>query len=89
MVFDLDNSSFNGNNYISYIASNYDDNFARWNARSGHIGQEKMSRLARESLLNPIARISLPTYEHFLAGKVTKKPRNSHKDIYFIVIDTF
>ena len=46
----------------------------RWHVKLSHIGQEGMSRLAREYLLAPFARISLPTCEHCLAGKATKKP---------------
>ena len=36
MVLDLDTSSFNASNSISYVASNCDDNSARWHARLGH-----------------------------------------------------
>uniref|UniRef100_A0A2N9IEQ3 Reverse transcriptase Ty1/copia-type domain-containing protein n=1 Tax=Fagus sylvatica TaxID=28930 RepID=A0A2N9IEQ3_FAGSY len=42
--------------------------------RLGHIGQDRMTRLAREGLLGPFAKVNLPTYEHCLAGKSTRKP---------------
>jgi len=45
-----------------------------WNAKLGYIGQEKMNRLAREGLLGQLAKISLPTCEHYLSGKSTRKP---------------
>uniref|UniRef100_A0A2N9GHN6 Uncharacterized protein n=1 Tax=Fagus sylvatica TaxID=28930 RepID=A0A2N9GHN6_FAGSY len=40
----------------------------------GHIGQDRMTRLAREGLLGPLAKVNLPTCEHCLAGKSTRKP---------------
>ena len=33
-----------------------------------------MNRLARDGLLRQLAKINLPTYEHYLAGKSTRKP---------------
>ena len=46
----------------------------KWHARLGHIGQERMNRLAREGLLGPVTKIDLPICEHCLAGKTTRKP---------------
>jgi hypothetical protein len=45
-----------------------------WHVRLRHIGQDKMIRLAREGLLGPLAKVNLPTCEHCLAGKSTRKP---------------
>ena len=45
-----------------------------WHARLGHIGQERMNRLAREGLLGTRAKIQLSICEHCLAGKATRKP---------------
>lgn len=44
-----------------------------WNARLGHIGQERIYRLAKYNLLGPLTIIVMPTYEHCLAGKMTRK----------------
>ena len=33
-----------------------------------------MNSLARESLLGPLTKVSLPTYEHYLVGKAIRKP---------------
>jgi hypothetical protein len=33
-----------------------------------------MTSLAREGLLGPLAKVNLPTCEHCLAGKSTRKP---------------
>lgn len=48
--------------------------FWKWHARLCHIGQDRMNRLARDGLLGPIAKLDLPTCEHCLAGKATRKP---------------
>ncbi|KAK2987383.1 hypothetical protein RJ640_019256 [Escallonia rubra] len=43
-------------------------------ARLGHIGQDRMTRLAREGLLGPLARVNLQICEACLAGKACMKP---------------
>ncbi|KAL0329259.1 UNVERIFIED_CONTAM: hypothetical protein Sradi_4912600 [Sesamum radiatum] len=40
----------------------------------GHIGQERMTRLAREGLLGSLAKVNLPVCEPCMAGKVCRKP---------------
>ncbi|KAL0456748.1 UNVERIFIED_CONTAM: hypothetical protein Slati_1014000 [Sesamum latifolium] len=40
----------------------------------GHIGQERMTRLAREGLLGSLAKVNLPTCEPCMAGKACRKP---------------
>ncbi|GAV60933.1 gag_pre-integrs domain-containing protein, partial [Cephalotus follicularis] len=45
-----------------------------WHARLGHIGQDRMTRLAREGLLGPLAKVNLPICEPCLAGKACRKP---------------
>ncbi|KAL0309050.1 UNVERIFIED_CONTAM: Retrovirus-related Pol polyprotein from transposon TNT 1-94 [Sesamum radiatum] len=42
--------------------------------RLGHIGQERMTRLAREGLLGSLAKVNLPTCEPCMAGKARRKP---------------
>jgi hypothetical protein len=39
----------------------------------GHIGQDRITRLAREGLLGPLTKVNLPICEHCLAGKSTRK----------------
>ena len=70
--------------HLDIDCSAYDSSFAlltqndhdemNWHARLGHIGQDRMTRLAREGLLGPLAKVNLPTYEHCLAEKSTRKP---------------
>ena len=45
-----------------------------WHARLGHIGKNRMTRLAREGLLGPLAKVDLPICKPCLAGKACKKP---------------
>ena len=45
-----------------------------WHARLGHIGKDRMARLAREGLLGPLAMVNLPICEPCLAGKACRKP---------------
>ncbi|KAL0294412.1 UNVERIFIED_CONTAM: hypothetical protein Sradi_6889300 [Sesamum radiatum] len=40
----------------------------------GHIGQERMTRVAREGLLGSLAKVNLPTYEPCMVGKAYRKP---------------
>ena len=55
-------------------------NDIKWHARLGHIGHDRLKRLAKASLLGPIKKIYLPICEQCLAGKGKKdcfleKPR--------------
>ena len=70
--------------HLDIDCSAYDSSFAlltqndynemNWNARLGHIGQDRMTRLAREGLLGPLAKVNLLTLEHCLARKSIRKP---------------
>ena len=72
----------NGLFVLDICYSNNDSNFflttvnhsVTWHARLGHIGQERMNKLVRECLLGQLTKISLPTCEHYLSGKSTRKP---------------
>ncbi|KAL0282691.1 UNVERIFIED_CONTAM: hypothetical protein Sradi_7254400 [Sesamum radiatum] len=59
-----------------YVSSsiNVHDISALWHARLGHIGQERITRLAREGLLGSLAKVNLPTCEPCMAGKACRKP---------------
>ena len=56
----------------SYADENVDVNV--WHMRLGHIGQQRMDRLAKEGMLGQIERVSLPTCENCLKGKMARKP---------------
>ena len=43
-----------------------------WHCRLGHINKNKMNRLAQEEILDKDDYESLPTYESYLLGKMTK-----------------
>jgi transposase InsO family protein len=45
-----------------------------WHARLGHIGKDRMARLAREGLLGLLVKVDLPICEPCLAGKACRKP---------------
>lgn len=45
-----------------------------WHVHLRHIGQDRMNRLVRDGLLGQLANMNIPTCEHFLAGKSTRKP---------------
>ena len=88
MVLDIDYSSSNNvNESFSLITTNDNacNNSVRWHARLGHIGQDRINRLTRESLeslLGPLAKVSLPTYEHCLASQAIRKPFGKAKRAY-------
>ena len=56
----------------SFDGLNMDANI--WHVRLGHIGQERMNRLAKDGLLGDISKVNLSIYAHCLAGKATRKP---------------
>ena len=58
--------SFNASVHASSIDS------VRWHSRLGHIGQDRMPRLAREGLLDSLARVDLPICESCLQGRQPK-----------------
>ena len=45
-----------------------------WHARLGHIGKDRMTKLARKGLLGPLTKVNLTIYEPCLAGKACRKP---------------
>ena len=45
-----------------------------WHARLGYIGQDRLKRLARASLLGSFVKVELPICEHCFAGKTTRLP---------------
>ena len=60
------------NNDSSVFLTSFDNAFENsiiWHARLGHIGQERMTRLAREGLMGNLAKVTLSTYDHCLVGK--------------------
>jgi hypothetical protein len=56
------------------IDCNMTTNSSTWHARLGHIGKDRMARLAREGLLGPLAKVDLPICEPCLVGKACRKP---------------
>lgn len=59
---------------MACYSSNNDVDVITWHARLGHIGQDRMNRLAKEGHLGPFSKIEMPTCENCLAGKITRKP---------------
>ena len=58
-------------------------NNVKWHARLGHIGQDRLKRLAKIGLLGSIDKIDLPVCEHCLAGKATRLPFSKSKRACF------
>ena len=74
VVMDVDNeySNVSFSLFASSNTSKVDVNV--WHARLGHIGQQRMNRLAKAGLLENIEKVELSTCEHCLAGKTARKP---------------
>ena len=73
--------TFSNNDYISnnqcFALSGVSDNNLDvnvWHSRLGHVGPERMIRLAKEGLLGSLIKIEMSICQHCLAGKVTRKP---------------
>ncbi|KAG5524057.1 hypothetical protein RHGRI_030902 [Rhododendron griersonianum] len=71
-VLDLD--GLNNNAFMAFHDNDVVSSSMKWHARLGHIGQDRMTRLARESLLGPLAKVNLPICESCMAGKAIRKP---------------
>ena len=72
LVLDLDdhyNNSYSG--FVSHF--NFDYETIKWHARLGYIGQDRISRLAKEGLLDQLTKVELPRCELCLTGKATAK----------------
>ena len=67
----LDIEYYNNDSSIFFFTSsdNASDNSILWHARLGHIGQERMTRLARKGLMGNLTKVTLSTCEHCLVGK--------------------
>ena len=75
LVLDLDENYYNNNSssvFVSSVDSNSDS--VVWHASLGHIGQDRMTKLAKEGLLGSLTQVRLPRCEPCLASKATKKP---------------
>jgi hypothetical protein len=72
LILDLDYSSYD-KSFVLLTSSNNVD-LIKWHARLGHVGQERMTRLARENLLGNLIKVSMSTCERCLKGKSIKKP---------------
>ncbi|KAH9618858.1 hypothetical protein KSS87_009464, partial [Heliosperma pusillum] len=73
--FVLDLDDFYDNSSFALVSRfDVDSESVKWHARLGHIGQERMNRLAKDGLLDKLTRVKLPICEPCLAGKASKKP---------------
>ena len=73
----LDSIPLNTNTSTFVTGSFSNDSFVhdvKWHARLGHIGQDRLKRLAKAGLLRFIEKIDLPICEHCLVGKATRLP---------------
>jgi len=75
LVLDLDDS-YNNNTSPFVFLSHFDPDLEsfKWHTRLGHFSQDRMSRLAKEGLLDRLTKVKLPKCESCLAGKATAKP---------------
>ena len=68
------NGYYDDNGCFSIIASSDNANVNTWHARLGHIGQDRMNRLAKEGFLGSLNKTDLPVCKNCLVGKTTRKP---------------
>ena len=74
-------SHSSANSTSSYVISSNNIDSATWHARLGHIGRDRMTRLARESLLSSLTKVDLQLCEPCLAGKACRKPFGTTKRV--------
>ena len=79
---DLNVSSHSSaNSASSYVISSNNIDSATWHARLGHIGRDRMTRLAREGLLSSLTKVDLQLCEPCLTGKACRKPFGTTKRV--------
>ena len=61
------------NSASSYVIGSNKIDYPTWHARLGHIGRDRMTRLAREGLLGSLTKVDLQLCEPCLAGKACRK----------------
>ena len=59
-------------------------NDVKWHDRLGHIGQDRLKRLAKDGILGFIDRINLSVCEQCLAGKAMRLPFGKAKRACFL-----
>ena len=69
------------NSASSYVIGSNNIDSATWHARLGHIGRDRMTRLAREGLLGSLTKVDLQLCEPCLAGKACRKPFGTTKRV--------
>jgi len=70
IVLDLNNTYDNISAvFVSYFDSSFE--YVKWHTRVGHVGHDRMGRLAKEGLLDRLTRVKLPRCEPCLTGKAT------------------
>ena len=77
MMLDTINVFLNDDTSIYVVGNssvNNDNDNVIWHARLGHIGQDRLKRLARAGLLGSLAKVKLPICEHCLVGKTIRLP---------------
>ncbi|KAK2981067.1 hypothetical protein RJ640_003009 [Escallonia rubra] len=60
--------------YSYVVNDNIVNDYTTWHARLGHIGQDRMTCLAKEGLFRPTRKVKLQTCEACLSGKACMKP---------------
>ena len=79
---DLNVSSHSSvNSASSYVISSNNIDFSTWHARLGHIGRDRMTRLAREGLSGSLTKVDLQLCELCLAVKACRKPFGTTKRV--------
>jgi len=73
IVLDIDSTYDNTSvAFVLFFDSNSES--VKCHARLGHVGQDRMGRLAKEAFLDRFTRVKLPRCEPCLADKATIKP---------------
>ena len=82
----LDTIPINKATYVFVIgnsSSSSSVNDIKWHARLGHIGQDRLNRLAKASILGSMDKINLLICKQCLAGKATRLPFGKAKRACF------
>ena len=73
IVHDLVSNNNVGFSFMTSSSSSSDNDMNVWHSRLGHIGQQRMNKLTKESLLGPLKKVNLLTCLNCLKEKMIKK----------------
>ena len=76
IILDVNYCEVNISYSLFTSSDSYENDVNVWHARLGHIGQQRMNRLAKDGLMGNIKMVDLPTCEHYDTETIWKRNKS-------------